>query len=261
MKLGFIGTGVITEAMITGFMSSDAPIADIYVSRRGETTSARLAKAYPSVTVCDDNQEIADRVEILFLAIRPQVAREVLAELNVHDNQQVVSLIAGAPTEAVRGWLGTDAMVMRAIPLPAVTRRCGVTALYPPSDIVAELFAELGTAVSAETVEEFDTYAVASALMGTYFGVLDTAASWMTQHGAAEDRARSYLTSLFLGLARTAAAENQRDFTALQEGHSTPGGLNQQLFEVFRDKGGLRALELGFSSVHDRARDRQSPAG
>ena len=261
MILGFIGAGVITEAIITGLMKSGVEITEILVSRRCEETSARLAKTHPIVTVCDDNQEIADRADILFLAIRPQVAQEVLEQLFVRKGQQIVSLIAGVSLETLSTWIGRDAEVTRAIPLPAVAERCGVTALYPPSDPIAKLFAQLGSAVQAETREEFDTYAVASALMGTYFGLLDTVAGWMTRHGASQDRAHSYLTGLFFGLARTANSEEGATFGDLQHGHSTPGGLNQQLFKVFETQDGLKALEHGLNSVHDRARERVPPTG
>ena len=79
MKLGFIGTGIITEAMVTGLLKSDFRASEILISRRGEATSTRLSKMYERVHVCDDNQEIADAADILFLAVRPQIARDVVA--------------------------------------------------------------------------------------------------------------------------------------------------------------------------------------
>ena len=47
MKLGFIGTGVITEAIITGLTRSDYPASDIFVSLRNRQVSERLAKMGP----------------------------------------------------------------------------------------------------------------------------------------------------------------------------------------------------------------------
>ncbi len=45
MKLGFIGTGVITEAIVTGLLSSDYPFDGIILSQRNTEISARLAAA------------------------------------------------------------------------------------------------------------------------------------------------------------------------------------------------------------------------
>ena len=43
MKLGFIGTGVITEAIVVGLMEAEFPLSEIVVSARGAATAARLA--------------------------------------------------------------------------------------------------------------------------------------------------------------------------------------------------------------------------
>ena len=43
MKLGFIGTGAITEAIVVGLMEAEYPLSEIVVSARGAATAARLA--------------------------------------------------------------------------------------------------------------------------------------------------------------------------------------------------------------------------
>src|SRR4051794_33078800 len=45
MKLGFIGTGAITEAIVVGLMEAEFPLSEIIVSARGAETAARLAAA------------------------------------------------------------------------------------------------------------------------------------------------------------------------------------------------------------------------
>ena len=258
MKFGFIGTGVITEAIVTGLLKQEGAAHEFLLSERSRAVSARLAAASAQVQVTAENQEIADQADVLFLAVLPQVAEEVLQPLLFRAGQKVVSLIATVTHERLRDWIGADVELTRAIPLPAVAERRGVTVLYPQDRVLSGLFAGLGTAVTAETVEEFDAYAAASALMGTYFGVLETAAGWLAAQGCSEEGAQAYLTGVFSGLAKRAEADTRCSFSALREGHSTPGGLNEQLFRVFDSAGGSKALTEGLDRIAARLRAAKS---
>ena len=99
MKLGFIGTGVITEAIITGLVKSDYPVSDIFISRRNHKVSKRLAMMSSKIHVLDANQAIVDQSDMIFLAVLPQKAKEVLTPLTFGDLAQIVSLIATIPIE------------------------------------------------------------------------------------------------------------------------------------------------------------------
>src|SRR5437868_2097608 len=104
MKLGFIGTGAITEAIVIGLMDAEFPASEIVVSARGVATAARLAASFGKVRVCDHNQEIVDVSDILFLAVRPQIAEEVISSLAFTRDKAIVSLIAMLPAEKIAEW-------------------------------------------------------------------------------------------------------------------------------------------------------------
>mgnify|MGYP000241440822 FL=1 len=261
MKFGFIGTGVITGAIVTGLLKQEGAAHEFLLSERSSTVSSRLAAASAQVRVTADNQEIADQADILFLAVLPQAAEEVLQPLTFRKGQKVVSLIATVTHERLRGWIGEDVQITRAIPLPAVAERRGVTVLYPEDAALSGLFSGLGRAVTAKTVEEFDAYAAASALMGTYFGVLETAAGWLAAQGCPEEGAQAYLTGVFSGLAQSAEADTGSSFSVLRESHSTPGGLNEQMFQVFDSAGGSKALAGGLDSIIARLQAAKEPGG
>ena len=108
------------------------------------------------------------------------------------------------PSEKIAEWIGHPVDVTRAIPLPSVANRSGVTVIYPASDRLTQLFGALGTVVNATSIEEVNAYSAAGSLMATYFGCLETAAQWMVDHGAEYERARTYLSEVFFGLAQTA---------------------------------------------------------
>ena len=82
-RIGFIGTGTITQAIVTGLAAQPRGLREIWVSPRNHETAARLSHEHPLVHVGRDNQDVADRCTVLCLAIRPQIAQQVLSELRL----------------------------------------------------------------------------------------------------------------------------------------------------------------------------------
>jgi len=183
--------------------------------------------------------------------VRPQVAEEVIRQLTFPSDKTIVSLIAMLPAERIAQWIGHPVDVTRAIPLPSVADRSGVTAVYPATDEATRLFGALGTVVNATSIEEFDGYGAAGSLMATHFGFLETATRWMVDHGADYHRARTYVAGVFFGLAQT-AIKSDETFAALVSAHATPQGVNEQAHRVFVDCGGTKALTAAMDSIAAR---------
>jgi pyrroline-5-carboxylate reductase len=249
MKIGFVGTGTITEAMVKGMLGSSLDVSRIIVSPRNGEIAARLAASSPLVAIGTDNQAVVDAADILFLAIRPQIAEEVIKSLRFRAGQCVVSVIAATDRAKLEDWIDAPVEITQAIPLPFVAERAGVTAIFPENDRVAAIFSALGSAVACETRAEYDLLAAASALMATYFGILDRTTGWLADRGMPEEKARAYLAPLFLSLAQTAVTHGETPLTDLKQEFSTKGGLNEQVFEDFDHKGGSGALIAALDRV------------
>lgn len=250
MTLGFIGTGTMAAAMVEGLGGGD-----ILLSPRGAEVAADLARRFPGVRVAADNQAVIDGSDMVVLAVRPQVAEAVIRPLRFRPGQTVVSVIAATQITSLRDWIGLDLPIIRAIPLPFAANRASVTPLFPPDADVAALFNRLGTALPCESLAEFDLLAVGSALMGSYFGLLETAQGWLVAQGLNDKAARTYLAGLFANLGKV-AAESPAGFATLRAEHSTPGGLNEQIFRDFAAAGGTAALTSALDRVLDRVRGR-----
>lgn len=253
MRLGFIGAGTMTAAMVEGLCAGGQFGFEVLLSPRGAVVAADFARRFPEVTVAASNQMVVDGCDLVVLAIRPQVAEEVVRDLAFRPDQKVLSLIAATRIEWVRDWIGLDLPITRAIPLPFVANRKGVTPIYPPDREIAGLFATLGSAVECQTIQEFDLLAVGSALMGSYFGILETAQDWLVEQGLPEPAARAYLAGLFANLGGVAESGGTA-FADLRQEYSTKGGLNEQIFRVFGEEGGARALQTALAQVLARVR-------
>lgn len=238
--LGFIGSGRITEAMVRGLKRSSLADRPILLSPRNASVAARLG-VLPGVSVAASNQAVLDGAGLVILALRPQIATEVLQGLRFRPEHQVISLIAGLDHDRIGQMTGVAA-VCRAIPLPFVEMGSDATPVFPPRPEALALFAALGQALPVTGKEEFDLYAALSALMGSYFGILETAEAWATGQGLPAAPARAYLASLFSNLERVLQQSDQ-PLADLRRDHSTAGGLNEQVYEVLRRQGGLDALQ------------------
>ena len=75
MTIGFIGTGIISSYVVTGFCKSGREGIDIIVSPRSRDKSAALAAEFPQmVRVARDNQQVVDEAEWIFIAVLPEQA-------------------------------------------------------------------------------------------------------------------------------------------------------------------------------------------
>lgn len=253
LKIGFIGTGAITDAMVRGLLSPHAAVPHVMVSLRSAETSARLAADFPAVLVSADNQAIVEGCDTVVLAIRPQIAEEVVRPLRFRDGQKVISLVAATGRPALLDWIGADVALVQAIPLPFVARRRGVTAIYPPDTGAAALFDVLGNAVECESKAEYDLLAAASALMATYFAIMHRTTQWLAQKGLPEEKGRAYLAPLFAELSQTALlAGPHGDFVEMSREYATRGGLNEQVLRDFERDGGMSALTEALERVYAR---------
>ncbi|MCZ4088798.1 pyrroline-5-carboxylate reductase [Sinorhizobium psoraleae] len=252
-KIGFIGTGAITDAMVRGLLTDPAAVPHVMVSRRSADISAKLAADFPQVLVSSDSQAIVDGCDTVVLAIRPQVAEEVIRPLKFRDGQKVISVVAATSRPALLKWMGANVHLTQAIPLPFVARRKGVTAVYPPDADTAATFDVLGGAVECETKAEYDLLAAASALMATYFGIMHRTTEWLVENGLPEEKGRAYLAPLFASLSQTALlAGKDIDFIDLSREFATKGGLNEQVFQEFDRNGGTDALKRALDRVLGR---------
>ncbi|CCM78422.1 NADP oxidoreductase coenzyme F420-dependent (fragment) [Rhizobium mesoamericanum STM3625] len=193
---------------------------------------------------------------MVFLAIRPQVAEDVVRALSFRNGQRVVSVVAATERQALIDWIGADVHLVQAIPLPFVAKRQGATAVYPADDAVAALFDTLGGVVHCESRKEYDLISAASSMMSTYFGIMETVAGWLEKRGLERAKGHAYIAPLFASLAQKATGPGAEPFSTLSSEFATKGGLNEQVLSDFEKKGGIAALTAALDGVLARIEGR-----
>lgn len=247
--LGVVGTGEIAAAVVDGLCGGSGRPPDVHLSPRNREVARALATRHPTVHVCADNQEVVDHAGIVLLAVRPQVVGEVLAELRVPAGRVVVSAVAGLSHATLRRALGDAVPVVRAIPLPAVRRRQGVTALHPAHPEAQELFGRLGRTLVVDDEDALTATQAATATLSTYVHLVATIATWLTAQGVGRHEAEAYVRAMFHGVD---LASPTQTLAELAGGYETPGGINEQLRRTWFAEPSRAALGAALDDVRDR---------
>jgi pyrroline-5-carboxylate reductase len=117
-KVGFIGGGKMGEALAGGIVTRGlVPASQVMVADIAKERLEALAQAYGIVGM-RDNKSVAEKSDILVLAVKPQNMGEVLAELAtvVGKKQLVISIAAGIPIKFIEERLKKGVRIIRAMP-------------------------------------------------------------------------------------------------------------------------------------------------
>src|SRR5688500_7263898 len=98
-KLGFVGGGNMTAALVKGLLHAKVvPPSDVIISDVKPERLALLGEMH-GVRTTADNHELVRDVDVIVLAVKPQVIDKVLDSFGkeVRSSQLVVSIAAGVP--------------------------------------------------------------------------------------------------------------------------------------------------------------------
>jgi pyrroline-5-carboxylate reductase len=171
-RLGFVGAGVMAEAMIAGLLNKRLLRPDqILVSHPRANRREHLTGKY-GVRAVEENREASKESDLLLLTVKPQVLKPVMKQLHgsLEPRQVVLSIIAGASIGALAQGLGHSAIVRVMPNTPAqIGRGMMVWTSTPSVDDVSlgRVRAVLGALGEELWVEDEKYVDMATALSGT----------------------------------------------------------------------------------------------
>lgn len=253
LSIGFLGAGAMAEAMIRGLAGSGPRLAASDPDPR-----RREAVAAYGVLTTADNRELASGSEVIVLAVKPQVAPAVLAEVgqSLYAGQTVLSIVAGLPLSAMAAALPAGVGLIRTMPNAPALIGAGITAVSPAEpgtggELAAAILAPLGRVVFVPE-QLLDAVTGLSGSGPAYVAVFAEA---LIEGGVKAGLPRSIATELTLatlfGSARM-LVEGEAP-VALRERVTSPGGTTAYgLFAL--ERGGIRAAIVeAVASAAERA--------
>lgn len=158
-RVGFLGAGNMGEAMIRGLLKAGTvPAEDIFATDVRLDRLQQLGKLY-GIHTLSDNGLLVKRVDVVILAVKPQIIHAVLKEVApaVTPKKLLISVAAGVPTAALRADLPRGVRLIRVMPnTPALVLE-GMTAVAKADGLqkgdletAEEIFGAVGKVVVLE---------------------------------------------------------------------------------------------------------------
>ncbi|MEY2546071.1 MAG: pyrroline-5-carboxylate reductase [Verrucomicrobiota bacterium] len=228
-RLGFIGAGKLAGSVIRGLVRAKfCEPREMIASEPSEDAQAALKKDV-DLAFTAENAEVAEKADVIFVAVKPGVVLKVLRELAPKiDNKLVISLAAGVELKAMeavanarfmRGMTNTPSAICRAA--TGITR--GTRTTNEDVDLARKIFESIGIVVE---VTELQIHGV-TALSGSGPAFIYTIIEWLAQGGEKvmlpADIALKLATQTVLGAAQL-AHESGLSPEELRRQVVTPGG-------------------------------------
>lgn len=139
MKVGFIGCGNMAKAMINGMLASGQTAKEeMMASAKTEATRQKIREQI-GILAAENNREVAEFADIVFLAVKPQYFEEVLAQIRPSVRQQIfVSLAPGKTLAWLEERLGDGAKIIRTMPNTPAMVGAGMTAVCKNEAVTQE---------------------------------------------------------------------------------------------------------------------------
>jgi pyrroline-5-carboxylate reductase len=252
MKLGFIGTGRITSAVVTGICSSNISYKNIIISHRNRSISNSLKNRFKKITISKNNQEIINSCDWIFLSVTPTVGNKIIKDLKFKSSQTIISFISTITLAQLKKAIKVKAKIVRAIPLPPISLKKGPVPICPPNKKVKDFFNKIGTTVEIKDEKSSINFWATSGMMAPFYELLRVMTDWLVKRGVKKDDAQKYITSLFLALSEDAVVNSKKDLKYLVKESQTPKGLNEQGVKELTKAGFYKSLEKTLNSIHKR---------
>jgi pyrroline-5-carboxylate reductase len=247
-KIGFIGCGSMSKAMIGGLVSSGTiRVENIYASNRSLPKLEEVKRKY-EIQVTQNNTEVARQCDIVFLAVKPYQYASVIEEIKefVHDNAIIVMIAAGQTIDQNEQRFGRKMKMVRTMPNTPSLVGEGMTAVSTNELVTPEEKQELQTIFECfgkvEFIEEklMDTASGVSGASPAYaYMFIEALADGAVLQGMPRKQAYTFAAQALLGAAKM-VLETDLHPGELKDQVCSPGGATIEAVASL-EKSGFRS--------------------
>jgi pyrroline-5-carboxylate reductase len=260
-NIGFIGCGNMARSLIGGLVNSGVSPDAIYASDVNDDTLKSLHSDF-GITACESNQALLDHCEIIVLAVKPQVMKDVVSALTIPPGKDVlfITIAAGIRVDSIQGWAGQDVAIVRAMPNTPALVQSGATALYANTHTSEEqqqaaesILRAVGLALWVTEESHMDAVTALSGSGPAYlFLVMEAMEEAGTKLGLTDESARLLAIQTAFGAAKLALEIEEAPAT-LRERVTSPGGTTEQALRVLNESGLKTIFDKAMTAARDRA--------
>jgi len=256
MKIGFIGSGNMTSAIVTGMLKNDFSPQYIYLSDKNKDLLATKQKLFKT-NICT-SIEVTKDCAIIFLAIKPQVLSSVCVEIKKYLNPDsiIVSIVAGVDTNKLQTLLNTKNIIRTMPNTPAMIGlgATGIFSLIGKNSVVDKIFNSFGISCWVKKEEQINTITALSGSGPAYFFLMfEAMIESAKKMGLDENLAKKLCLQTAIGSGKMAL--NSNDIKALRENVTSQGGTTQAALDSFFADNFVKIIDNAMISAKNRANE------
>jgi pyrroline-5-carboxylate reductase len=248
-KIAFIGAGNMAKAIIGGLIAEGISPTNISATGPRLESLEKVADHY-GIDVSTDNAAIAAQADVVVLAVKPQVLKEVALSIAgaLTHRPLIISIAAGITTKSLANWLGAQHAIVRAMPNTPSQLREGAAGLYANGNVTVQqknqATALLGAVGVVQWLHDESLINAVTAVSGSgpaYFFLMMEA---MIDAGIALGLTRESATELTLQTALGAAIlakQSDVDVAELRRRVTSPNGTTERAIKSF-ESDDIRAM-------------------
>lgn len=240
-KIAFIGAGNMAKAIIGGLLANNVDARDISASGPRLETLTKVATQF-GIAVSTNNAETAAAADVVLLAVKPQLLKEVALDLasSISHKPLIISLAAGITTTSLEKWLGTGQAIVRCMPNTPSQVCEGASGLYANINVTPAQRVLADTTLKAVGIVEWladeglinAVTAVSGSGPAYFFLVMEAMIDAGVAQGLTRECARRLTLQTALGAA-ILAKQSDVDVAELRQRITSPKGTTEQAIKSF----------------------------
>jgi len=258
----FIGGGNMASSLIGGLINNQYPADKITVTDPDQQKLSELELSY-SVNTTHDNQAAIKNADVVVLAVKPQVLREVcesIKDLALANRPLFISIAAGIRSTDIDRWLGGDHSIVRCMPNTPSLIQAGATGLFANTrtsdaqkNIANQILTAAGITLWVDDETQLDAVTAVSGSGPAYFFLFMEAMQQAgEQLGLTAETASLLARQTALGAARM-AIEGKDEPATLRAKVTSKGGTTAAAIASFEENNFSAIIEQALTAARNRA--------
>jgi pyrroline-5-carboxylate reductase len=266
-RLGFLGAGNMSGAIIEGLVQGDASAAHRIVASDASADRLEHLRARHGIRTTGSNRTLVGDCDVLVLGVKPQIVDQVLSEVgsDIRGSQLVVSIAAGVTIAALESRLPSGSRVVRAMPNSPATVQAGATALAAGSHareddqrVARELFESVGRVVILSEGLLDAVTGLSGSGPAYVMVIIEALADGGVKAGLPRDTALLLAAQTLLGSAKLVLETGEHP-ARLKDMVASPGGTTIAGLHML-ERGGIRSTLIdAVEAASKRARELGAP--
>jgi pyrroline-5-carboxylate reductase len=250
-QVGFIGCGKMAQAMIAGMLQANLLQSNqIIASARTNQTLQKVENKF-QIKTATSNQEVASFSDFLFLAVKPNLYKNIIDEVKeyIREDVIVITIAAGIDLALMESEFGKKVKVVRTMPNTPSLVGEGMSAICANNlvteaelDEVTELFNSFGKCEYVEEPLMNAIPAISGSSPAYVYMFIEALADGGVRQGIPRDQAYRLAAQAVMGAAKM-VLESGKHPGELKDQVCTPGGTTIEAVSTL-EQGGFRGAIL-----------------